>query len=151
MCYFQVVRKGQAGICTTLHGTAAGHAVAARGGLRVAGPMNREPTARPQVAAETPVLRSGGGCQVVLLFKEPMPREPASAGPVSGEPSTSGAPGAPEVPGASGGSSRKSADGAKNRLPVTAVEKSRMRSVLPGGSPMNMWSSISSVTLGVAP
>jgi hypothetical protein len=33
---------------------------------------------------------------------------------------------------------------------VIAVEKSRIRSVLPGGSPMNMFDSISSVTDGVA-
>src|SRR5205085_9766436 len=32
-----------------------------------------------------------------------------------------------------GGSSRNSALGTKNRLPVSAVEKSRIRSVLPGG------------------
>ncbi len=48
----------------------------------------------------------------------------------------------------SGGSLRKSAVGTKNNDPVTAVEKSRIRSVLPGGSPMNMCSSIVSVIAG---
>ena len=48
---------------TTWYGTAAGHAVAARGGFRDAGPVNREPTARPQVAAGIPALQGGGGCQ----------------------------------------------------------------------------------------
>ena len=47
------------------------------------------------------------------------------------------------------GSSRKSAVGTKNRLPVTAVEKSRMRSWLPGGFPMNMFVSICSMTSGL--
>jgi hypothetical protein len=47
-----IVRENQAGTCTTQHGTAAGHAVAARRGDGVARPMNREPTARPLVAAE---------------------------------------------------------------------------------------------------
>ncbi|GAA2769797.1 hypothetical protein GCM10019017_08230 [Streptomyces showdoensis] len=51
--------------------------------------------------------------------------------------------------GGSGRSSRKSALGTWKRQPVTAVEKSRMRSVVPGGSPRNMWESISSVTAGV--
>src|SRR5580658_3846743 len=58
--------------------------------------------------------------------------------------------GAAVAPGGPGGSSRKSAHGAKNRPPVTAVEKSSIRSVLPGGLPMNMLTSISSVTDGVA-
>jgi len=40
--------------------------------------------------------------------------------------------------GGADGSSRKSALGTKKRLPVTAVEKSRMRSYSPGGSPANM-------------
>ncbi len=39
--------------------------------------------------------------------------------------------------------------GTKNIPPVTAVEKSRIRSVLPGGLPMNMLHSICSVTAGV--
>src|ERR1700674_4776641 len=74
MCYLQAVRqavrKNQAGICTTWCGTAAGHAVAARGGFRDAGPVNREPTARPQVAAGIPVLQGGGGCQVAASLWE---------------------------------------------------------------------------------
>jgi hypothetical protein len=57
----------------------------------------------------------------VLLFKLPMPSEPVPGG----EPAAGGA-GA--LPGGSGRSSRKSADGAKNKQPVTAVEKSRTRS-----------------------
>ena len=56
----------------------------------------------------------------LLLFRLPMPRDPESGSPAGS--------GGPEVPGGSGRSSRKSADGTKNRLPVTAVEKSRMRS-----------------------
>jgi hypothetical protein len=39
--------------------------------------------------------------------------------------------------------------GTKNRLPVTAVEKSRIRSVVPGGLPTNMFVSISSMTSGL--
>ena len=39
--------------------------------------------------------------------------------------------------------------GTKNRLPVTAVEKSRIRSVLPGGLPMNILVNICSMTSGV--
>jgi hypothetical protein len=49
------------------YGTAAGRAVAARGGFRDTGPTNREPTARPQVAAGIPALRGGGGCQLDQL------------------------------------------------------------------------------------
>jgi len=52
--------------------------------------------------------------------------------------------------GSGGGLSRKSAVGTKNMVPVCAVEKSRMRSVLPGGSPMNMLRNICSVTSGSA-
>src|SRR3954454_19323683 len=48
-----------------------------------------------------------------------------------------------------GGSSRKSVVGVKNMAPVSAVEKSRIRSVLPGGSPTNMLSSMRSVTAGL--
>jgi hypothetical protein len=44
---------------------------------------------------------------------------------------------------------RKSIVGVKNIDPVRAVEKSRMRSVLPGGSPMNMLVNMRSVTVGV--
>src|SRR6185312_7290359 len=51
--------------------------------------------------------------------------------------------------GRGGGSSRKSTVGEQNIPPVTAVEKSRMRSVLPRGSPRNMLRSICSVTHGV--
>ncbi|CFS32953.1 Uncharacterised protein [Mycobacterium tuberculosis] len=39
--------------------------------------------------------------------------------------------------------------GEKNSPPVTAVEKSSTRSVLPAGSPRNMLRSICSVTVGV--
>jgi len=53
------VRNNQADMCIT----AAGHVVAAREGFRDAGPVNREPTARPQVAAGIPALCGGGGCQ----------------------------------------------------------------------------------------
>ncbi len=52
--------------------------------------------------------------------------------------------------GAAGSSSRKSRLGTKNSEPVTAVEKSRMRSVRPGGLPMNMCCSICSVIAGSA-
>src|SRR5216683_733047 len=45
------------------YGTAAGPVVAARGGFRDTGPVNREPTARPKVAAGIPALQGGGGCQ----------------------------------------------------------------------------------------
>mgnify|MGYP006318478855 CR=1 FL=1 len=38
--------------------------------------------------------------------------------------------------------------GTKNIVPVFAVEKSRILSVFPGGSPMNMLLSIFSVTAG---
>src|SRR5215469_5850257 len=57
--------------------TAAGYAVAARGGFRDAGPANREPTARSQIAAGIPALRGGGGCQVSIL---PVPADPVAAG-----------------------------------------------------------------------
>src|SRR5260370_41323386 len=40
--------------------TAAGHAVAARGGVRDAGPENREPTARREPQLESPAFRRGG-------------------------------------------------------------------------------------------
>lgn len=43
----------------------------------------------------------------------------------------------------------KSMVGEKNSPPVTAVEKSSTRSVLPAGSPRNMLRSICSVTVGV--
>ena len=42
--------------------------------------------------------------------------------------------------------SSRSTEGTKNKPPVSAVEKSRMRSVLPGGSPMNMFLSMSSIS-----
>jgi hypothetical protein len=63
--------------------------------------------------------------------------------------SADGASGSAAVASSLGGSSRKSAVGAKNRLPVTAVEKSRIRSYVPGGLPMNMFVSISSITSGL--
>src|SRR5262249_27176451 len=47
-----------------------------------------------------------------------------------------------------GESSRKATVGAKKRFPVTAVEKSRIRSVVPDGSPTNMFVSIRSITAG---
>ena len=50
--------QNKAGTCTTECGTAAGHAVAARGGFRDADPVNREPTVRPQVASGIPLLRA---------------------------------------------------------------------------------------------
>jgi putative transposase len=42
---------------------AAGHAVTARGGVRVAGPVNHEPAARPLVAAGIFAREGDGGCQ----------------------------------------------------------------------------------------
>ena len=63
------------------------------------------------------------------------------------EPSAEPAPGA--FPGCGGGASRNSTVGVKKSVPVTAVEKSSTRSVLPGGSPMNMLRNIRSVTAGV--
>src|SRR6478609_787736 len=59
-------------------------------------------------------------------------------------------PSEPSATGSAGGASRKSAVGTKNSPPVTAVEKSRIRSWLPGGFPMNMFCSICSMTSGVA-
>src|SRR5271166_341822 len=75
----------------------------------------------------------------VLLFRLPIPREPLAgddgpgplgpAGPPElAGPGVLGAPGAADASGRLGRLSRKSADGAKNRVPVTAVEKSRIRS-----------------------
>src|SRR5246127_4633468 len=91
----------------------------------------------------------GDRCQItvevvhrcVVPFRLPIESEPSYEG-VAGRSVTSGA-------GNAGGSSRKSTVGEKNSPPVTAVEKSRMRSVLPGGSPRNMLRSICSVTRGV--
>src|ERR1700753_4131353 len=77
----------------------------------------------------------------VVPFRLPIESEPSSDEGVVGRSVTSGA-------GSGGGSSRKSTVGEKNRPPVTAVEKSRMRSELPGGSPKNMLRSIRSVTCG---
>ncbi len=54
--------------------------------------------------------------------------------------------GAGVIAGASARPRRNVAEGAKNALPVTAVEKSSRRSWSPGGSPMNMRSSIFSIT-----
>lgn len=54
--------------------------------------------------------------------------------------------GGPAGPGQSPRDSRKPRVGTKNVVPVTAVEKSRMRSWLPGGSPTNMRSSMRSIT-----
>src|SRR6476660_669728 len=87
---------------------------------------------------------------LLLLFRLPMPSDPWSAGAGLPDVSSPDVSPAGSGPGGSGRSSRKSADGAKNRLPVTAVEKSRMRSVLPGGLPINMLTSICSVTPGMA-
>src|ERR1700722_3222383 len=89
--------------------------------------------------------RSKIAVQVVhcgIPFKLPIANEPSAdvlsiAGVAAGE------------IGSGGGSSRKSTVGEKNSPPVTAVEKSRIRSVLPGGSPRNMLCSICSVTSGV--
>src|SRR5262249_18458096 len=92
----------------------------------------------------------GDRCQIAVEFvhhwgfpcRLPMERGPSSDGGVAGRSGTRGG-------GKGGGSSRKSTVGEKNSPPVTAVEKSRMRSVLPGGSPRNMLRSICSVTSGV--
>ncbi len=78
-----------------------------------------------------------------------MPSDPSSADGAAEASGTSAAESASASPGGPGGSSRKSALGEKNSVPVIAVEKSRIRSVLPGGLPMNMFTSISSVTEGV--
>src|ERR1700722_1947018 len=45
------------------YSTAAGHAVEARGGDRVTGPANREPTAPRRGGGWNPRLTGGGGCQ----------------------------------------------------------------------------------------
>src|SRR5215469_2042694 len=71
-------------------------------------------------------------------LREPIPRVPGAVSLIASV--TGGA-----VPGP-GRSSRKSAAGAKNSPPVMAVEKSRRRSVVPGGLPRNMFWSICSVT-----
>src|SRR5258708_3465361 len=76
------------------------------------------------------------------LLRLPMCREG------SGTTAVMGAGCAAVIPGGSGRSSSRSAEGTKNRLPVTAVEKSSIRSVLPGGLPKNMLISIRSVTSG---
>src|SRR5947209_3656856 len=90
----------------------------------------------------------GDRCQVAVEvvhrgvpFKLPIASEPSSKAGVTGRAVRRGT-------GRGGGSSRKSTVGEKNSPPVTAVENSRMRSVLPGGSPRNMFSSIRSVTPG---
>src|SRR6202020_1782563 len=89
---------------------------------------------RRQVAVE--IVHCG------VPFKLPIANEPP-AGTVSRAGATAG-----EL-GSGGGSSRKSTVGEKNSPPVTAVEKSKIRSVLPGGSPRNMLRNIRSVTCGV--
>src|SRR6266545_1430242 len=83
--------------------------------------------------------------RAVLPFSSPIPRESSGRLWTSGAGSAS----ATVPPGGSGGSSRKSAVGTKNRVPVTAVEKSRIRSWLASSSPRNIRSSIRSVTVGV--
>ena len=50
------VCDNQAGTSVTRHGTAAGHAVAARGGDRVTWPVNREPTAQRELRLESPAF-----------------------------------------------------------------------------------------------
>src|ERR1700758_157163 len=94
----------------------------------------------------------GDRCQVAVEvvhrgvpFRLPIESEPVEQAPEAG---AAGGPAA-GGPGRGGGSSRKSTVGEKNSPPVSAVEKSRMRSVLPGGSPKNMFRSIRSVTCGV--
>jgi hypothetical protein len=61
----------------------------------------------------------------VLFFRLPMPREPSGRVWMPGVASGSAVM---VAPGGSGRSSRKSAAGAKNSVPVTGVEKSRIRS-----------------------
>src|SRR6185437_13683146 len=76
----------------------------------------------------------------------PIAREPSPAG-AAGSTAAGCAAGAGAASGL-GGSSRNSTVGTKKRQPVTAVEKSRMRSVVPGGFPTNMLVSIRSITSG---
>src|SRR5580693_2106367 len=73
-CYiFRCPRRPGGEHQATWSGTAAGHAVAARGGVRVAGPVNREPTARSQIAAGILVPRRGGGCQAGIKPHKAIP------------------------------------------------------------------------------
>ena len=60
--YLQAVRKSQAGTCTTWRATAAGHAVAARGGFRYLAGVRRRTAGH---RCWHPVLQGGGGCQAV--------------------------------------------------------------------------------------
>src|SRR5262249_19571580 len=82
------------------------------------------------------LVRRAGYSRKFFFFREPMPREPSFDGAVEAEAST-GAEAvasscAPEEPAGAAWSgetlSRNVAVGTKNRLPVTAVLKSRMRS-----------------------
>ena len=65
---FGIVRESQAGTCITQHETAAGHAVAARGGVGVAPSVNREPTARRESRLESPAFGRVEDVKALLSF-----------------------------------------------------------------------------------
>ncbi len=74
-------------------------------------------------------MRAGArGAPARTYLRLPIPSDPSSEAPSSDAPSAAASARAGIV-----GSSRKSALGTKNSPPVTAVEKSRIRSWLPGG------------------
>jgi len=58
--YYRLARNSHTGISSK---PAAGHAVAARGGFRDTGPVNREPTARPRCRGWNLRAPGRGGCQ----------------------------------------------------------------------------------------